>query len=149
MLADLGESVLIPTAVMTVKFIWKPEYETGNPRIDKQHKQLFELANLLWVSVERDRAEAVATAAIEALTAYAAYHFSDEEEFFERIKTPMLEDHRQQHEALAAEIRELAVEDLVGTKGIGARLEHWVEGRLVPHMMHSDQDAIRAGSPED
>ena len=134
---------------MTVKFIWKPEYDTGNLRIDQQHKQLFELANLLWVSVERDRAEAVATAAVEALTAYAAYHFSDEEEYFARINTPVLEDHRQQHEALAAEIRSLAVEDLVGSEGIGARLEHWVEHRLVPHMMYSDQEAIRAGTAED
>lgn len=134
---------------MTTKFVWKPEYETGNARIDKQHRQLIDLANLLWVSVERDRAEAVATAAIEALTAYAAYHFSDEEEFFERIGTPVLADHRKQHEALTADIKALAVEDLLGTKGIGARLEHWVEERLIPHMMYSDQEALRAGKAEE
>lgn len=133
---------------MTVKFIWKPEYDTGNARIDAQHKQLFELANLLWISVERDRIEAVATAAVEALLAYADYHFSDEEEYFARIDTPVLEDHKKQHEDMAEEIRALAVADLIGAKGIGARLEHWVEERLVPHIMYSDQEAIRAGKDE-
>ena len=133
---------------MTVKFAWKPEYETGNARIDSQHKQLFELANLLWVSVERDRIEAVATAAVEALMAYAAYHFSDEEEYFAKIETPVLDDHKRQHEDMTEEIRALAVADLIGSKGIGARLEHWVEERLVPHIMHADQEAIRAGKED-
>ena len=129
---------------MTDKFIWKPGYETGNARIDGQHRQLLELANLLWVLVERDCAEAVVTAAIEALTAYAAFHFADEERFFAEIGTPLLAEHRAQHEALSAEIKALAVADLIGTRGLGRKLESWVEDRLIPHMMSADQQALRA-----
>ena len=130
---------------METKFLWSPAYETGNARIDAQHRQLLDLANLLWTALVEGRSDAVVTRAIDALSAYARHHFAEEEAFFERIGTPLLTEHIRQHESLAKDVKEMAIADLEGARHLGAKLEVWVESRLVPHMMEADQAALDRG----
>jgi hemerythrin len=131
---------------MQPRFVWKPEYETGNTRIDEQHQQLIELANLLWLALQQGKAEDVVSRAIDALIAYAKYHFSEEEAFFAQVGTPVLDRHRRDHEQLTADIRAMAIADLTGAKNLGRKLEHWVENQLLPHMMYADQEALNAAA---
>jgi hemerythrin-like metal-binding protein len=128
---------------METKFVWSSDYETGNPRIDAQHKQLLELANLLWTALVEGKSDAVVTRAIDALSAYAHHHFTEEEAFFEQIATPLLSEHREQHRRLAKDVRDMAIADLQGSRHLGVKLETWVESKLVPHMMEADQAALR------
>ena len=130
---------------METKFLWSPAYETGNAQIDDQHRQLLDLANLLWTALVEGKSDAVVSRAIDALSAYARHHFAEEEAFFERIGTPVLAEHIQQHERLAQDVRDMAIADLEGAPHLGVKLEVWVESRLVPHMMEADQAALAMG----
>jgi hemerythrin-like metal-binding protein len=131
---------------MEDKFVWSPDYETGDARIDSQHRQLLYLANLLWTALVEGKSDAVVTRAIDALSAYSREHFTEEERFFERIGTPLLADHRKQHERLAKDVRDMAIADLEGSRHLGVKLEAWVESKLVPHMMEADQAALRTAA---
>ena len=130
---------------METKFLWSAAYETGNARIDAQHRQLLDLANLLWTALVEGKSDAVVTRAIDALSAYARHHFAEEEAFFEGIGTPLLAEHVRQHESLAKDVRDMAIADLEGARHLGVKLEVWVESRLVPHMMEADQVALDQG----
>ena len=127
---------------METKFAWNASYETGDALIDAQHRQLLELANLLWTALVDGKSDAVVTRAIDALSAYARHHFAEEEAFFERIRTPLLTEHVEAHRRLAKDVMDMAIADLEGARHLGVKLEIWVESKLVPHMMEDDQAAL-------
>jgi len=127
------------------RFPRKPEYEVGDAHVDGQHRQLVELANLLYEAVVSGRGETVVHPAFEALGVYTRKHFQDEEHFFEEIGSRLLADHRHQHETLTRELGALHDEEMLGfVDGIPDALEHWVETRLIPHMTEDDQKAFHA-----
>lgn len=128
-------------------FAWKPAYETGDALIDGQHKQLMDLANLLHGAIAHGLGENVIFKAFEALLLYTQDHFRDEEEFFEKIQSPLLGKHRAEHHQLAQELQDMWGEEMLGfIDGMPDALERWVENRLIPHMTIADQEAYRAGS---
>lgn len=129
------------------RFEWLPDYETGDAEIDRQHRQLLTLANLLFDAVAEGRDDAILKQAFDALLLYTHQHFEDEERFFAAIGSTQLERHRDEHKQLADEVRDLWMEDAVGfVDGMGRSLETWVELRLVPHMMEEDPAALKAAS---
>lgn|GEM_PF-6002734 len=83
-----------------VRLVWHKHYECGHPRLDAQHRTLFEMANNLLDSViNRQPGEAIAML-IEQLITEAKAHFTEEEAFLKRIDYPGLSHHVQQHDAL-------------------------------------------------
>lgn len=136
-----------PSALSTgkLRFPWKREYEVGDAHIDGQHRQLVELANLLYDAVVSGHGAAVVHPAFEALGLYTRKHFQDEEHFFEENGSSRLIEHRWQHEILAKELGALHDEEMLGfVDGVPDALERWVETRLVPHMIEDDQKAFHA-----
>ena len=127
-------------------FEWKDEYLVHNEEIDAQHMQLLELANLLLAAVGSGKDEAILKGAFDALLQYTEKHFQDEEALFEKIGSPMLEEHKRQHEKLSGEVRALWMDEAMGfIDGMGRILEEWVETHLVPHMIEDDQKAASVG----
>ncbi|HYD65497.1 hemerythrin domain-containing protein [Azospirillum sp.] len=128
----------------SARFAWKPEYEVGDHTIDGQHRQLLVLANLLYDAVKMGKGEAVIGQAFDALGLYTTKHFDDEDRYFAAIGSLLLVEHRHQHEKLAQELAALREEMLGFLDGIPDTLEHWVETRLIPHMVIDDQKAFHA-----
>ncbi|HYH21621.1 MAG TPA: hemerythrin domain-containing protein [Azospirillum sp.] len=129
----------------SARFAWKPEYEVGDQTIDGQHRQLLVLANLLFDAVTSGKGEAVIGQAFDALGLYTTKHFEDEDRYFTAIGSLLVTEHRHQHEKLAHELAALREEEMLGfLDGIPDTLEHWVETRLIPHMMIDDQKAFHA-----
>lgn len=127
------------------RYEWKKAYEIGDELIDLQHQQLIFLANLLDDAVQRNRGDIVLNKSFEILLLYTERHFADEEAHFSKLKSSLLEQHSEEHRCLAAELLELRDDDALGfAPDMDAKLEHWVESRLVPHMIESDQEAVRA-----
>lgn len=65
--------------VMTDIFPWDPNFETGLPGVDKQHRRLVELLNELANRIASGASFEHWKDVFEGLTAYAAEHFADEE----------------------------------------------------------------------
>ncbi len=126
-------------------FEWKVEYEIKDQQIDEQHKQLIELANLLYSAVENREEDAILKKAFEGLFHYTKHHFQDEEQYFQQLNCTILEDHRAEHRQLEDEISALWQDDMLGFREDTLKdLEAWVENRLIPHMTINDQEALKA-----
>lgn len=128
-------------------FVWSDDYLIGDNGIDAQHKQLFVLANLLYESVANKKDNLVIEQAFKGLLLYVRKHFADEEEFYAKIGSPFLEDHREEHQALEREVATMwMVGQLADVQEVGAKLEAWVENRLLPHVLQSDLKAAKSAN---
>jgi hemerythrin len=125
------------------RFSWNSGLETGNELIDAQHRQLIALANLLFDAVEAGQEDLILRKSFEVLLLYTDQHFHDEEVLFGELNLQGRDEHRQEHAALGNEVRDLWVEQNLGfVDDMGSKLENWVELRLMPHMMDSDQSFL-------
>lgn len=86
---------------------WKNEFATGIPRVDNQHKKLFQIANeayqLLKDEFTLDKYDDIVAIIIE-LKDYAVYHFKTEELYMQSINYKGFPAHKKQHESFIEKI---------------------------------------------
>ena len=74
------------SGLSALHLVWQEAYECGNPTIDDEHRQLFDLANVLIdASLVQDKTRDVFYTALDDLLAHVARHFADEEALPEEI----------------------------------------------------------------
>ena len=88
------------TPIKTLKksFGWKDVYKVGNEQIDKEHKQLFDIASEAFIEVDSASRTKKIKLIIGKLYTYIKMHFEHEEEFMSTLKYPRLEDHKKLHD---------------------------------------------------
>jgi len=86
-------------------FVWSAEVETGEPTIDKQHKELVNKYNKLYamcttkaLNLDVEQLNDEITKALGFLCVYTAKHFADEEAIQLKCGYPDYERHKQLHE---------------------------------------------------
>jgi hemerythrin len=85
---------------------WSDRFSIGIPLIDKQHKNLVDMTNRLYMGCLKGDGEAKAyfLRTIHEAVDYTKYHFSTEERLMHRIGYPELAAHKKQHEDFIREI---------------------------------------------
>lgn len=88
-------------------FEWSEDFSVGVTEIDRQHKQLIRLVNLLYEAKEKARNEGdfesvlaelkAMVVVIDELLDYSSYHFSTEEKYMAQYEYPDLDRHRERH----------------------------------------------------
>ena len=74
---------------MSVQFIWKDNYSVGNPEIDDQHRDLFNLCNQLSESLTEKECKFI----IMKLFKYTRLHFTAEEKLMKDLEFPLFVEH--------------------------------------------------------
>lgn len=90
-----------------LELTWDPALESGNPEIDHQHQQLFNLSNGLLRSVTSGRYPEDARLQMQLLIAHVAQHFHDEETILARTGYPELAAHAAEHHRLITKAKAL------------------------------------------
>lgn len=85
---------------------WTENLSVGVPRMDDHHKKLVDLINRVFDAMSGDASSAVDPVLAELLD-YTRYHFSEEEKLLEARGYPELEEHREVHRAMVAEVVEM------------------------------------------
>ncbi|MDR2367156.1 MAG: hemerythrin family protein [Deltaproteobacteria bacterium] len=83
--------------------IWTKSLETGVPKIDEQHKELFRQADNLVDKTQTGRVEAT----LNFLKGYVAKHFSDEEILHRVSGYPKADFHKKLHEEFSRALRDM------------------------------------------
>ncbi|MEE8393985.1 MAG: hemerythrin domain-containing protein [Rhodospirillales bacterium] len=126
------------------RYVWDDEYNTGNEKIDDQHRMIFDAANMLFEAVKQSREEAILDQSFDLLMQYTNTHFKDEEEYYKEIHSPLLETQQDEHRVLLDDLREMWREKRHGSADAGTDLDHWMERRLIPHIIKEDTRAQKA-----
>jgi len=116
---------------------WKDEYSVGIEAVDYEHKELIELINRLHEELNAGDAKRTVSAFFGDLLKAISAHFALEEKFMRDHAYGRLGSHKEDHERLLDELRDImdAFED---TKEIDAaelrgRLETWFSRHFRTH----------------
>lgn len=128
---------------MTHEIDWKPEYNTGNIMVDREHQELIKLVNLLLSATKNDHGEVAIKDAFDALTRYMDTHFKDEETLLDAVDSPYLIPQCDLHNMLRKELNDLwSTEVKKSNKGTMMGLTSWAENRLLKHFLINDYAAF-------
>lgn len=118
---------------------WKESYSVGVKSLDDDHKKLIELLNHFQTAYDYNVGEEGERKALDELVAYTKYHFQREEELMEQNGYPSFAAHREQHQAMVADVGRFYQEyDRRGHDALGdvaKFLERW----LIEHINGTDK----------
>ncbi len=125
------------------KVVWRSEYNIGNLKTDKEHQALFLLARKA-LSINhknnKDDTKTILKNIITELFSYVKIHFSNEEEFMEKINYPELESHKKLHANMLTTLTKLLSELVnLDISKIEIILFEFIEEYFVKHIITEDK----------
>jgi len=128
---------------MTSHIEWKEDYSIGNVMVDREHRELLALVNLIIdASVQTNGGRAVRDA-FNALQRYVDKHFRNEEGLLEAVESHHFELQKNQHQMLRTELDALfSPEPGIRTVDSIHELAKWTEHRLLKHFLTDDYEAF-------
>lgn len=127
-----------PAHASFIKLIWKKEFESGDARIDEQHKVLFQYANqikdmsLMGKDIEKE------TLMFEKIIQHVLVHFHSEEEILKAYGYPDLAEHHKIHESLIEEITLVRQAFGEGSLGVAEVFNFLTDIVIAEHLFHED-----------
>lgn len=117
---------------------WTTEIETGDARIDAQHRALIQAFNDLVTAVEGKRGWEAAGRTLRFLVGYTMEHFQMEEKLMEEAKYPGTSRHKQLHHHLVVQVSTLMQAHAARTANLSPEVMGFLEGWLVEHIQGED-----------
>ena len=117
--------------------VWKPDYALGIPAVDHEHRELFDLVNDLHASLFEPDSEATVMDFLGELFSKISSHFALEEKLMRDGRYAELPGHKEDHERLLDEIRDL-MDDYedgghVDLDRFALKLERWFSVHFSTH----------------
>ena len=120
-------------------FTWSDDFSVGIQEVDEQHKVLVSLLNQLHEAIRGHHGKSSSREILDQLAEYTRTHFLLEESLMRLTHYPGFEIHKQQHEDLIAQVKDL--QDKLDNKGatITFELLHFLKVWLMQHINDSDK----------
>lgn len=120
---------------------WSEIFETGDPLVDKQHREIHALVD--YVEQAEDRTDEVLRV-LDRLMQHVDCHFATEEALMARVvyEGAPAEKHRDEHRALTQSARELVLSFRAGEMTSTEPLVEFLRGWLATHVHEHDRDFI-------
>jgi len=119
-------------------FEWNPDWETGNERIDKQHRELFRQMERLLLSLTEGGVTEEVERTLLLLGDYIATHFNTEEALMLEQGYPGRARHMAVHGELRRKVEALVVEYQLDSSAISASVLDFLVTWLKEHLAGED-----------
>ncbi len=90
---------------------WREEFSVGVAEVDHEHQELIEMINLLHRSVQEGVTRKQVIEGLGDIFAQIAAHFALEEKYMRESRYQAYRDHKEDHEALLDDLRDIMDED--------------------------------------
>lgn len=128
------------SGLSVIRLIWQEAYECGEPTIDREHRELFDLANSLFDAYFKPESSPKAfKVALEKFMAHIKHHFTDEELLLAQYGYKDLESHRRDHARLLARAEELKASIAAGKTAFGDLVEFLANTVVAQHLFKADR----------
>jgi hemerythrin len=108
---------------------WKPAYTIGIPAIDFEHRQMIAMINDLYQEIETESNREAIEDGLGEIHAGIAAHFALEEHQMRKAAYEEYSDHKDNHEELLDQLREMmdryADDPVLGRKRLEQQLTDW------------------------
>lgn len=126
-----------------LRLVWRENYACGEPGIDAEHREMFDLANeLINVALPgANQDQAQTEAALVALLRHLELHFEHEEVILAERGYARLDEHRNAHASLLRKAGELhAMAKAGGSTSFGALVDFLANDVVSRHLLTADRD---------
>ncbi len=120
-------------------FTWKDIYSVGVDEIDKQHQQLFDIANRFHYAYENKSETQVLGSIFSELVMYTQKHFEDEERLMREHKFPDFDAHKSNHDKLVKLVSWYVEQFEAGQDGIEETAMNFIKTWLNGHILGMDR----------
>ena len=117
---------------------WDDSWSIGIEAIDRQHRHLVHLTNMLRKSITEGQGQRVVMSTLQDLVNYAAVHFNDEENLMAQTGFPSLEDHKKLHVDFKRKLAEFVLNHQEGNLRVPSDLMHFLVEWLRDHIKGDD-----------
>lgn len=129
--------------------LWKSAFESGNPVIDAEHRELFRISNRLFERMARpDMTREAVGAAFENLLERADRHFDNEEEILRQLNYAHADDHAAEHGRLLQRAAKLHGQIMKGESSFDELREFIVTDFIRGHLQHDDVQFFKLFTPD-
>lgn len=108
---------------------WRDEFSVGVPGVDHEHREMIDLINTLYDSFEEPDSELSVLDLLGEIHAKISAHFAFEEKEMRDRNYDQFQDHKEDHERLLDEIRDIMdeaeIEGRFDRDTLAARLNAW------------------------
>lgn len=122
-----------------VELVWHNAYTCGEPMIDRQHRELFDIANVILSPQVETLETAQVLDIVEILIAHVTEHFAHEETVLEAAGYDGLKAHQTEHEKLLTMSRQLKTGVASGSTSLRELREFLVNTVVVGHLLKEDR----------
>ena len=119
---------------------WLEAYECGEPSIDREHRELFDLANALIQAATDCSGPDRIGPAFDRLLDHVARHFASEEALLESHGYARLDTHRRAHAGLLGRAHDLKAAVEAGQAKLGSVVEFLANDVVARHLFGADRD---------
>ena len=120
--------------------LWRSEYETGNHKVDGQHKELFDNVERLLQSDELGDTQDLIYETFIFMIKYTTHHFATEEKLMIESDYPKYKEHKELHEEFVRTVQgfieKYRADD---TQSVEEVLEDYIVRWLKEHIMGEDK----------
>lgn len=119
-------------------FEWKDEFSVRMPHIDKQHQELFRLAENMYQAMSAGHGKEALEATLDRLVKYTEEHFAAEERLMRLNDYNGQVAHKHEHRELTRQVREFQAEFKKGRTTMAVPVLQFLRNWLEHHIKESD-----------
>lgn len=123
--------------------VWRSAYECGDKLIDRQHQELFKLANMLIEALMEGNPKSEVELLLDSFVAHIVDHFDTEETLMNQSDHPILEDHLDIHHKLLDRANELNRRYHHGDRVVRDLVQFIAHDVVAQHIILEDPKAIK------
>lgn len=124
---------------MVSKIVWTPEMSVHVSSIDEQHKKLIGIINRLNTAMQDRAATSILEEVFDELTEYTRKHFLTEEHYFQQVKYPDTDAHKEEHDGFIYKLISFRNDFENGSETVSADIIDFLYRWLVDHIQGSDK----------
>ena len=125
---------------------WKSDYSVGNPSVDHEHQELIDLVNQTASAILDNHPEADIEASFGDLLRAISAHFALEEQQMKAYGYDQRAEHKEDHERLLDELRDIMDDDDASSDKTAERLATTLEAWFGNHFKtHDSRLHLRLG----
>jgi methyl-accepting chemotaxis protein len=122
---------------------WGPNWESGHPVIDADHKMLVQYVNDLNRAIVGGVGKDIAAGILNNLVKYTVDHFAREEAIWANGGLKSLAEHKRVHADLAAKVGTFQQDFLAGKVSLTVDLMSFLRGWLINHVFKTDKADVK------
>lgn len=118
---------------------WSDEYSVHVKELDDQHKNLFDLVNLLYDSIDDGNDKEILRPVLDRLLDYIAYHFGSEESLLQKYEFAEERRHKKEHDEFSWKVLNMRGRWSRGEDLQIAEVQNFLSDWIKNHILRTDK----------